>query len=90
MDGNTIDLDPKTAEAMRQQKVFERAMASLERKKKQKEGEGLAVMLAVDTFKDATEEGKFLARMTNFAKVFLVFFLGAVINYFFWAFVMNG
>lgn len=90
MDGNTIDLDPKTAEALRQKKVFAEAMASLERKKRKNEAMGYAVMAAASGFQDASREGTRLGRLVNLSKFFLVVGVGAIVNYFFYAFVMNG
>ena len=90
MDGNTIDLDPKTAEALRQKKVYQEAMASLELKNRKKEAMGYAVMAATYGFKDASRDGTRLGRLVNWSKFFLVVCIGAIVNYFFYAFIMNG
>ena len=90
MDGQTITEDPRTEEALRQQRVYERAMASLAQEKRRKEAAGYAVMAAVSSFEPAaTGKGK-LGRAANIAKIGCMLGAGLIPNYFFWTFVLQG
>jgi hypothetical protein len=90
MDGNTIELDPRTAEAMRQEKVYQQAMASLELQKRKKEAMGYAVMASAYGFKNASQKGTKLGRLVNLSKLLLVALGGGIINYLFYVFAFNG
>ena len=90
MDGQTIELDRRSAEALRQQAVYERAMASIQRERRAQEAMGYAIMASVSTFESATDRTSWLGRAAHFAKLALIVFAGVLPNYLFWSLVLNG
>jgi len=90
MDGTMMDQDAKVAEAMRQQEVYDKAMASLKKKRLRQEGESLGIMFAADQFGEAIKPGTMLGRLTKYTIFALVLLMGLFINYLFWAVALNG
>lgn len=82
MDGQTLKQSRKSAEALRQQQVFEKAMAELELEKRRKLAGGYAVMAGAYAFEPAVNEDGWLAKSVKFSKMFLVLALGVIPNYF--------
>ncbi len=90
MDGNMTENDAKLAEVMRQQEVYEKAMKSLNEKRKRREGETLAIMFAADEFGEMLKPGTRLARLANYSVFAIVLLMGLFINYLFWSVALNG
>lgn len=90
MDGNMADNDAKLAEAMRQQEVYERAMTSLDRKRRKQEMSGLAVMYPFSSLGQVTEKNSGASRRMGFVRLALVVLMGIFINYLFWTVALNG
>lgn len=90
MDGNQLFLETRAAETLRQQRVYENAMASLERKSKKRAAEGRLVMAAFDGFAAVSQGKGFSARLIKLALPAFVILAGAAANYLFWTVAMNG
>ena len=82
MDGQTIEEGRRGAEALRQQQVFERAMAELEWEKRRKLAGGYAVMAGAYALEPAVTKDGWLAKSVRLSKLFLVTVLGVVPNYY--------
>jgi hypothetical protein len=82
MDGQTIDREHPSAEALRQERVYEQAMAELALEKQRKLAAGYAVMAGAYAFEPAVSEDGWLAKFVKFSKMFLVLALGVIPNYF--------
>jgi len=81
LDGQAI-YDRKQAEALRQEQVFERALAELEIEKRRKLAGGYAVMAAAYTFEPAVTKNGWLAKSVRLSKLLLVTIVGVVPNYY--------
>lgn len=90
MDGNTIDLDPRTAEAMRQEKVYQNAMASLGLQNRQADALEDTLMAPGYALSNVANPDSKLARTMGWTKFLLVALGGGIINYLFYATVLNG
>lgn len=90
MDGNQLFLETRATETFRQQRVYENAIASLERKSKRREAQGWVVMAAFDGFAAASQGKRVSARLIKLALPAFVILAGAAANYLFWAVAVNG
>ena len=68
------NLDAELSEKERQQRVYERAMASLELQRKTRAGEGLAIVHAWDAFGEQTRERGIMRLASTFAMMFCIGF----------------
>ncbi|WP_135501063.1 hypothetical protein [Roseovarius aestuariivivens] len=89
MDGQTIEQDPRTAEALRQKEVFKRAMAQLERDKRRREAAGYAVLAAAYSFEPAARDEGRPAKMVHVAKLVLIAAAGLIPNYLVWSLLLS-
>ena len=84
MDGQSIDTDRRTAEALRQQDVYEKAMASIALEQRKKEAMGYAVMAAASSFEPATRGEGWLGKAVFWSKIGCITFVCVVPNYLVW------
>ena len=82
------NLDAALAEKERQQRVYEKAMASLKHQRLSREGEGLTLMFAWDAFGEEVTGNKPLAKAGAAAQMFCVAFAGLAPILLFYKFVM--
>lgn len=82
MDRQTPTHDQRRAEAQRQQAVFEKAMAELDREKQRKLAGGYAVMAGAYALEPAVTKDGWLSRSVKLSKLFLVTVLGVIPNYY--------
>jgi hypothetical protein len=82
MDGQTLEQDRQSAEALRQKEVFEKAMAELEREKRRQLAGGYAVMAGAYALEPSVTKDGWLAKSVRLSKLFLVTVLGVVPNYY--------
>lgn len=71
---NMEDLDAKLAEKERQQRVYEKAMASLEHQRLSREGEGLTLMFAWDAMGQELKDNNAFNAMGKAAEMFCIGF----------------
>ena len=69
MDGQTIELDPRAKEALRQRQIYENAMASIKAKQRRQEAAGYAVMATFSALETASTGNGWLRYATLIAKV---------------------
>ncbi|EDM69544.1 hypothetical protein RAZWK3B_06017 [Roseobacter sp. AzwK-3b] len=84
MDGQTVDTDRRTAEALRQQDVYEKAMASLKLERRKSEAMGYAVMASLDSFTPASRGEGWLGRAVFWSKIGCITFVCVAPNYLVW------
>ena len=85
MDGNTIELDPRTAEAMRQDRVYQQAMAALRREKQQAQTLEDAALAPALMLSNAARKNTKTGKMIGWVKFLLVALAGGIINLLFYA-----
>ncbi|MFK7938590.1 MAG: hypothetical protein AB8B82_04375 [Roseovarius sp.] len=90
MDGNTLEIDPRTAEAMRQEQVYQNAMASLSRQARANEAIEDAVLAPAYGIATAMQTGGKFARVLDWSKLLLVAMGGGIVNYLFYVYAING
>lgn len=79
MDGSILGQDDAAAEALRQQHVHDRALASIRQGQRRNEAGGYAVMGAAAAFGEAVRPGRWLALAATAARVFCIGLMTAVI-----------
>ncbi|MCR9148134.1 MAG: hypothetical protein NXH74_13190 [Rhodobacteraceae bacterium] len=89
MDGQTIEQDPRTAEALRQQDVFKQAMAQLERDKLRREAAGYAIMAGAYALEPAAKGEGRPGKIMHTTKLLLIAAAGIIPNYLVWSLLLS-
>lgn len=84
---NMESLNAQLAEKERQQRVYEDAMASIDRQKIKEEDKGLALMLGWDNFGNGTKTGM-MGRAAKGAELFCIGFACVAPVLLFWGYVL--
>ena len=88
MDGQSFSTDRHSDEALRQQQVYERAMASIALERRKKEAAGYAIMAAASSFEPATRGEGWLGKAVFWSKIGCITFACVVPNYLVWRFLL--
>lgn len=89
MDGQTVDQDSRTAEALRQQEVFKQAMAQLEQGKRRREAAGYAIMAGAYALEQAAKGEGRPGKVVHAAKLLLIAAAGIIPNYLVWSLLLS-
>ncbi len=89
MDGQTIEQDPRTAEALRQQDVFKQAMAQIERDNRRREAAGYAIMAGAYALEPAAKGEGLPGKLVHGAQLFLIAAAGIIPNYLVWSVLLS-
>ncbi len=80
MDGQTIEHDARSAEYLRQKKIFERSMADLRLERRKREAVGHAVMAVAYSLEGASRKETWLGKAVKVSKYALITFVAVVPN----------
>lgn len=89
MDGQTVEHDERTAEALRQKEVFRQAMAQLERDKRRREAAGYAVMAGAYALEPAAKGEGRPGKVMHVAKLVLIAAVAIIPNYLVWSLLLS-
>lgn len=90
MDGKMTEAVSHDAEAERQKRVYERAMASLELRKRKREAAGYAVMASLYAFEPASRGVGRMGRLVYWAQIVCIMFAGLAPNYLVWKLLLSS
>lgn len=89
MDGQSVEQDPRTAEAIRQDEVYRQAMARLKFEERRREASGYAIMAGAYALEPAAKGEGWPGKVMHGAKLMLIAAAGIIPNYLAWSLLLS-